>query len=52
MIIIFNGSTVEQREGITFVPVTRREAFILSIPWGLGLDYVLSTNRLFVVQGD
>ena len=52
MIFIFIGSTVEQREGMTFVPVTRREAFIPIIPWGSGLDYVLSTYHLFVIHGD
>ena len=53
MIFIFIGSTVEQREGITFVPVTIREAFdILIIPWGSGLNYVLSTYRLIVIHGD
>ena len=40
------------RKGITFVPVTVREAFILIIPWGSGLNYVLSTYHLFVLHVD
>ena len=31
---------------------TRREAFIPIIPWGSGLEYLLSTYHLFVVHGD
>ena len=40
------------RKGITFLPFTRREPFIPIIPWGSGLEYLLSTYHLFVVHGD
>ena len=54
MIFIFIGSTVEQMEGITFVPVTVREAFdILIIPLGFRVKlctqyvpFVCHTRRL------
>ena len=34
--ILFIGSTVEQRKGITFHPFTRHESFIPIITWDQG----------------